>query len=71
MRGKGQTDGNMTGDGDDSDLDLAWKMLNTARVIVAKSPEKTMEKVNILNALAEISMTRGNLSYLSYHVLGW
>ncbi|KAF7047207.1 hypothetical protein CFC21_056157 [Triticum aestivum] len=58
LRGKGQTDGNMTGDGDDSVLDLAWKMLNTARVIVAKSPEKTMEKVNILNALAEISMTR-------------
>ncbi|VAI39384.1 unnamed protein product [Triticum turgidum subsp. durum] len=58
LLGKGQTDGNMTGDGDDSDLDLAWKMLNTARVIVAKSPEKTMEKVNILIALAEISMTR-------------
>ncbi|VAH97683.1 unnamed protein product [Triticum turgidum subsp. durum] len=48
----------MTGDGDDSDLDLAWKMLNTARVIVAKSPEKTMEKVTILTALAEISMRR-------------
>ncbi|KAM3279682.1 hypothetical protein ACQJBY_046825 [Aegilops geniculata] len=58
VRGKGQTDGNMTGDGDDSDLDLAWKMLNTARVIVAKSPEKTMEKVYILTALAEISIRR-------------
>lgn len=56
----------MTGDRDDSDLDLAWKMLNTARAIVAKSPDKTMEKVNILNALAEISMKRGKLSYLSY-----
>ncbi|EMS65774.1 hypothetical protein TRIUR3_03235 [Triticum urartu] len=60
LHGKGQKDGNMTGDGDDSDLDLAWKMLNTARVIVAKSPDKTMEKVNILNALAETSMRRGD-----------
>ncbi|KAM3279680.1 hypothetical protein ACQJBY_046823 [Aegilops geniculata] len=58
LHGKDQKDGNMTGDGDDSDLDLAWKMLNTARVIVAKSPDKTMEKVNILNSLAEISMRR-------------
>ncbi|KAI5013535.1 hypothetical protein ZWY2020_036012 [Hordeum vulgare] len=58
LHGKGQKDGNMTGDRDDSDLDLAWKMLNTARVIVAKSPDKTMEKVNILNSLAEISMRR-------------
>ncbi|VAI39371.1 unnamed protein product [Triticum turgidum subsp. durum] len=58
LHGKDQNDGNMTGDGDDSDLDLAWKMLNTARVIVAKSPDKTMEKVNILNSLAEISMRR-------------
>ena len=43
-----------------SDLDLAWKMLGIANAIVAKSPEKTMEKVNISYALAEVSMKRGS-----------
>ncbi|RWW29312.1 hypothetical protein GW17_00006163 [Ensete ventricosum] len=46
-------------DEDESDLDLAWKMLDVARAIVEKSTGNTMEKVNILAALAEVSMERG------------
>lgn len=46
-------------DEDESDLDLAWKMLDVARAIVEKSSGNTMEKVNILAALAEVSMERG------------
>lgn len=46
-------------DEDDSDLDLAWKMLDIARAIVEKSPEDTIEKVNILAALGEVAVERG------------
>ena len=48
------------GDEDDSDLDLAWKMLDIARAIVEKLPEDTMEKVNILSALGEVAVERGD-----------
>lgn len=50
-------------DEDESDLDLAWKMLDVARAIVEKQPGDTMEKVNILAALAEVSMERGAFLY--------
>ncbi|CAH9084245.1 unnamed protein product [Cuscuta europaea] len=46
------------GDEDESDLDLAWKMLDLARAIVEKSSEDTMEKVEILTALAEVALER-------------
>ena len=46
-------------DEDESDLDLSWKMLDVARAIVEKRPEDTVEKVNILAALGEVSMERG------------
>lgn len=50
----------------DSDLDLAWKQLNFARVIVEKSPnDNAMEKFKILFALAEVSMERGGSRCLS------
>ncbi|XP_044394229.1 uncharacterized protein [Triticum aestivum] len=58
LNGKDLKDENMTGNGDDSDLNLAWKMLDTARVIVAKGPENTMEKCTIFYALAEVAMKR-------------
>lgn len=48
-------------DEDESDLDLAWKMLDVARAIAEKNPGDTMEKVDILSALAEVSLERGLL----------
>ncbi|TYG45959.1 hypothetical protein ES288_D11G217600v1 [Gossypium darwinii] len=42
------------------DLDLAWKMLDTARAIAEKQQlGDTMEKVDILSALAEVDLERG------------
>ncbi|XP_051196855.1 uncharacterized protein [Lolium perenne] len=46
-----------------SDLDLAWKMLHFARVILEKSPGSTREKVKIFAALAEVSMRREDRDY--------
>lgn len=46
-------------DEDESDLDLAWKMLDVARAIVEKHSVETMEKVDILSALAEVALERG------------
>ncbi|KAJ9562274.1 hypothetical protein OSB04_007434 [Centaurea solstitialis] len=45
-------------DEDESDLDLAWKMLDVARAIAEKQPGDTMEKVDILSALAEVALER-------------
>uniref|UniRef100_A0ACD5XAP9 Uncharacterized protein n=1 Tax=Avena sativa TaxID=4498 RepID=A0ACD5XAP9_AVESA len=66
---KDQEDVNVTCDEAKSDLDLAWKMLDIARAIVVKSPEKTMAKVNISYALAEVSMKRGDrYTAISYYM---
>ncbi|KZV25244.1 hypothetical protein F511_29656 [Dorcoceras hygrometricum] len=46
------------GDEDESDLDLAWKMLDLSRAIVEKHCGDTMEKVDILSALAEVALER-------------
>ncbi|CAL5373058.1 unnamed protein product [Camellia sinensis] len=46
------------GDEDESDLDLAWKMLDVARAIVEKHSGDTMEKVDILSALGEVALER-------------
>ncbi|XP_043714083.1 protein HGV2 [Telopea speciosissima] len=48
-------------DEDESDLDLAWKMLDIARAIVEKRPDDTMEKVDILSALAEVALEREDI----------
>lgn len=50
-------------DEDESDLDMAWKMLDIARAITEKQSTDTMVKVDILCALAEISLERG-ISYI-------
>ncbi|KAK1363874.1 NASP-related protein sim3 [Heracleum sosnowskyi] len=48
-------------DEDESDLDLAWKMLDIARAIVEKDSADTMEKVEILSALAEVALEREDI----------
>ncbi|XP_042517715.1 NASP-related protein sim3 [Macadamia integrifolia] len=48
-------------DEDESDLDLAWKMLDIARAIVERHPGDTMEKVDILSALAEVALEREDI----------
>ncbi|XP_059458685.1 uncharacterized protein LOC132188281 [Corylus avellana] len=48
-------------DEDESDLDLAWKMLDVARAIVEKHSVDTMEKVDILSALAEVALEREDI----------
>jgi len=53
-------------DEDESDLDMAWKMLDIARVITDKQSTETMEKVDILCSLAEVSLERGIFS--SFHL---
>ncbi|XP_057786159.1 NASP-related protein sim3-like isoform X2 [Salvia miltiorrhiza] len=45
-------------DEDESDLDLAWKMLDVARAIAEMASGDTMEKVDILSALAEVALER-------------
>lgn len=51
-------------DEDESDLDLAWKMLDVARLIVEKHSDDTLEKVDILSALAEVALERGKVNLL-------
>lgn len=47
-------------DEDESDLDLAWKMLDVARAIAEKQHVgDTLEKVDVLAALAEVALERG------------
>ncbi|KAM3252836.1 hypothetical protein T459_06653 [Capsicum annuum] len=46
------------GDEDETDLDLAWKMLDVARAIAEKNSGDTMEKVDVLSALAEVALER-------------
>ncbi|XP_062001828.1 NASP-related protein sim3 [Rosa rugosa] len=47
------------GDEDETDLDLAWKMLDVARAIIEKhNSGDTMEKVEVLSALAEVALER-------------
>jgi nuclear autoantigenic sperm protein len=69
LNGKDQEDGNeeidkddeKAGDEDDSDLDLSWKMLDIARVIVEKSPDITLQKVKIFSVLGEVSLEREDI----------
>jgi len=46
-------------DEDETDLDLAWKMLDIARAIVEKQSVNTIEQVDILSTLADVALERG------------
>ncbi|CAO2828257.1 unnamed protein product [Amaranthus hypochondriacus] len=46
---------------EESDLDLAWKMLDLARAISEKHSRETMDMVDILSALAEVSLEREDI----------
>lgn len=46
---------------DESDLDLAWKMLDLARAISEKHSRETMDMVDIMSALAEVSLEREDI----------
>ncbi|KAJ6928355.1 hypothetical protein NC652_012447 [Populus alba x Populus x berolinensis] len=48
-------------DEEESDLDLAWKMLDVARAIAEKHLDDTMDKVDILSALAEVALEREDI----------
>ncbi|KAF9678401.1 hypothetical protein SADUNF_Sadunf07G0031200 [Salix dunnii] len=48
-------------DEEESDLDLAWKMLDVARAIAEKNPGDTMDKVDILSTLAEVALEREDI----------
>ncbi|KAJ6398508.1 hypothetical protein OIU77_019325 [Salix suchowensis] len=48
-------------DEEESDLDLAWKMLDVARAISEKHLDDTMDKVDILSALAEVALEREDI----------
>ncbi|KAG2376036.1 uncharacterized protein HKW66_Vig0158100 [Vigna angularis] len=45
-------------DEDETDLDLAWKMLDIARAIVEKQSVNTIEQVDILSTLADVALER-------------
>ncbi|KAF2578454.1 hypothetical protein F2Q68_00006078 [Brassica cretica] len=55
------SDADADADEDESDLDMAWKMLDIARAITDKQATDTMEKVDILSTLAEISLEREDI----------
>ena len=44
---------------EESDLDMAWKMLDIARVIYEKQQYHSIEEVDVITALADVSLERG------------
>ena len=44
---------------EESDLDMAWKMLDIARVIYEKQQSHSIEEVDVITALADVSLERG------------
>ncbi|KAH6558778.1 hypothetical protein KP509_1Z046300 [Ceratopteris richardii] len=45
-------------DDEESDLDMAWKMLDIARVIYEKQQSHSIELVDVITALADVSLER-------------
>ena len=45
---------------EEGDLELAWKVLETARLIYSKDSNRSLEEVDVMTALADISLEKGN-----------
>eukprot|EP00249_Psilotum_nudum_P008917 c21592_g1_i1 orf=89-1633(+) len=60
-------DGDLEGD-DESDLDLSWTMLDIARVIFEKQEGHCIQEVDVITALADISLEREDfeMCFLDY-----
>jgi HAT1-interacting factor 1 len=62
-------EGGDEGEEEESDMELAWKMLETARLIHEKQPGHTVEEADVITTLADISTERGRMTPLR-EVLG-
>ncbi|XP_047333845.1 uncharacterized protein LOC124937596 [Impatiens glandulifera] len=58
------TDDTPSNDEEETDLDLAWKLLEIARIISEKRPTKSINNVYIMCALGEVNCYRGLLPAL-------
>ncbi|CAM6089810.1 unnamed protein product [Calypogeia fissa] len=56
--GEGIVADDETGEDEESDLELAWKVLDIARVIYAKGAERTLAEIDVIIALADVSLER-------------
>ncbi|KAL2628890.1 hypothetical protein R1flu_013576 [Riccia fluitans] len=53
---------------EEGDIELAWKLLETARVIHSKQPTRSLDEVDVITALADISLEKENFKtcYVDY-----
>ena len=50
---------------EEGDLELGWKVLEAARLIYNKESKRSLEEVDVMTALADISLEKGNFPYLT------
>ena len=50
---------------EEGDLELGWKVLEAARLIYNKESERSLEEVDVMTALADISLEKGTFPYLT------
>ena len=53
-------------DEDGDDESLAWQMLETARCILAKKPERSLMEVDVIATLADMSLEKGRFSGVNH-----
>lgn len=58
-----------TGEEEETDLELAWKVLDIARIIHAKEAERSLDEVDVIIALADISLERGKRSTRTFFLV--
>lgn len=63
-----EEEGEGGGEEEESDMELAWKMLETARLIHEKQPGHTVEEADVITTLADISTERGTTAFPPAHV---